>query len=1314
MDQSSGHPNRSGPQPRHSGYYGGPRGNRSNGRQGDSGYQQSHHPINPAPSFTGDDFPPLGAQTASTSNVFSTGQQLAPEATWGPAPRAEGQRGPRNVRGQGRQGQYQNPSRPQGNSYHSRSGPSGRGQQSHSRGSYAVSEQFAGGYANTPYGQARSTTHQVVHAPGPTTFHTHVQGPGPVAPLAVNPYQPPLGFNHHQQPHSGHHPSFQQLVPIQSARLEYVALSVVAESGIGEEEVREKDQFRAAVESVSQEVIAKLEHRQGLAEEKKPADVKLVAFGSLQSGFALKSSDMDLMLLAPHSDPPVSAPESPVPRALEKGFLEKGWGARLLTKTRVPIIQLCEKPTAELLTALKQRVDREEPKTGVTMPSAENTLDDEMTDLAQEGPSSGNEHDDKESECTTEIIPIKREHDESVVDSDDEGSEKNSGEDEPTVIITRATEAPLAVKEQQDESAEDTAVEDIPRNEEHPIEGEHSSEKVSEPAMDLSSTPERDSVPEECSVETPDEPAAGGTPTIGGNSVMDFSVGKADQDSRFITKDSDMPATEESAETTTHLSKEQALAGEESDETTEALTGDVSALDIHSSAVREAAEGFTPTDNQARDETVHHAEHQTEVVREAFVGVSPAKGEISATTERSGEAATGRPITIAHTPLTGTDEEPSTNNNTSTESDAPQNTGSASLTRDQKKKAARNRKSAARKAAKRRERESTGGFENDLMRLHQLDNDDLFAYMQKAKKLAGKLEEERPSTSETGADLDRGARLVNAFIAGIADETFRQRLMDRISARAAQPVQSLSDLWVYIEGEQCVMAWEGRELDEQTRGKQAEAEHLIQNWRDLHKGVQASGAELSEAAFTMWKRIRSLPSVKLATLYQKSNETGSSYHSRSFHILTSLGGHDLSMDGTHPLRAHEKILLNTVIHQYIRGLRGEEIRQQLRQYVQSVEQHVSFGQLFHQQEAELLISRAKKAIKGDREGLEKRQIIDDYVDLVRQYGAAPNGPIFEARERLRQMIGTTPTPTDQHHPGHHNRHDALEIPKSGVGIQCDINFSNHLAIHNTQLLRCYDQCDARVKPMVLAVKAWAKAREINSAYHGTLSSYGYVLMVLHFLVNVASPPVAPNLQQTRSPSMDPRSLENSWVDNYHVHFWCDEDEIGHFARQGWLSNNQQSLGELLRQFFEYYTHQGHHVMGGGFCWAMDVLSIRTVGGVLSKKTKGWTGARTTVVEATEPGQKQKEVRHRYLFAIEDPFEIEHNVARTVTHNGIVAIRDEFRRAWNIISNYGKKSEHEDISEVFKAVSIMEPRFDKGGNGKGRETAATPGDDRIIW
>ncbi len=250
----------------------------------------------------------------------------------------------------------------------------------------------------------------------------------------------------------------------------------------------------------------------------------------------------------------------------------------------------------------------------------------------------------------------------------------------------------------------------------------------------------------------------------------------------------------------------------------------------------------------------------------------------------------------------------------------------------------------------------------------------------------------------------------------------------------------------------------------------------------------------------------------------------------------------------------------------------------------------------------------------------------------------------------------------------------LDYPKEGVGVQCDIIFSNPLAIHNSAMLRCYNLSDPRVKPMVLFVKAWAKRRKINSPYHGTLSSYGYVLMVLHYLVSIARPPICLNLQNVEMALRD-TSLENTQiVDGYGVRFWRNEEAIQQCAMQGQVTpDRESSVGCLLKGFFQYFA-----TPTGGFSWAMEVLSLRTPGGIVTKVQKGWIAAKTEVLDPAVEGQKGQEVRQRYLFAIEDPFETNHNIARTVVHNGIVAIRDEFRRANRLIHQAGNGQPTEDL------------------------------------
>ncbi|KAL7276927.1 hypothetical protein RUND412_000071 [Rhizina undulata] len=218
-------------------------------------------------------------------------------------------------------------------------------------------------------------------------------------------------------------------------------------------------------------------------------------------------------------------------------------------------------------------------------------------------------------------------------------------------------------------------------------------------------------------------------------------------------------------------------------------------------------------------------------------------------------------------------------------------------------------------------------------------------------------------------------------------------------------------------------------------------------------------------------------------------------------------------------------------------------------------------------------------------------------------------------------------------------------------LHCDMGFSNYLALYNTQLLLSYSRCDERVKDMVIFIKWWAKKRRINNPYRGTLSSYGYALMILHYLINVVRPPVLENLQLISAPDdVDVAELFDKHGEGEH-RIWFHKD-IGTVQK----SSNTMHLGNLLRGFFEYYTY--------GFQWIHEVISIRSKDGILTKRQKGWIAA------VTRPGVTvEHEVKDRYLFAIEDPFEIEHNVSRTCNRPGVRKIREELKRAVSLIG-YG--------------------------------------------
>jgi len=140
----------------------------------------------------------------------------------------------------------------------------------------------------------------------------------------------------------------------QSAYLEDLLQSVVPGVGIDLEELTEKEAFRSVVEQACKEAIVQYEQEKLSNPLFDVSKVELKCFGSMSSGFATKASDMDLALVTPHSNPTADSPESPIPRILERKLLDMGYGARLLTRTRVPIIKLCQKPTPKLLADLIQ------------------------------------------------------------------------------------------------------------------------------------------------------------------------------------------------------------------------------------------------------------------------------------------------------------------------------------------------------------------------------------------------------------------------------------------------------------------------------------------------------------------------------------------------------------------------------------------------------------------------------------------------------------------------------------------------------------------------------------------------------------------------------------------------------------------------------------------------------------------------------------------------------------------------------------------------------------------------------------------------
>ena len=125
-------------------------------------------------------------------------------------------------------------------------------------------------------------------------------------------------------------------------------------------------------------------------------------------------------------------------------------------------------------------------------------------------------------------------------------------------------------------------------------------------------------------------------------------------------------------------------------------------------------------------------------------------------------------------------------------------------------------------------------------------------------------------------------------------------------------------------------------------------------------------------------------------------------------------------------------------------------------------------------------------------------------------------------------------------------------------INIDMTVNNNIPVRNTHLLFYYSQLDQRVRPLVMAVKWWAKKNDINEPRFMTLSSYTLTLMVINYLQCGVSPPVLPCLQEEYP------QIFNTSRSIFDLEY--DDKTILTFK-----SKNKQSVGSLFQDFFGYYT-----------------------------------------------------------------------------------------------------------------------------------------------
>jgi poly(A) RNA polymerase GLD2 len=141
----------------------------------------------------------------------------------------------------------------------------------------------------------------------------------------------------------------------------------------------------------------------------------------------------------------------------------------------------------------------------------------------------------------------------------------------------------------------------------------------------------------------------------------------------------------------------------------------------------------------------------------------------------------------------------------------------------------------------------------------------------------------------------------------------------------------------------------------------------------------------------------------------------------------------------------------------------------------------------------------------------------------------------------------------------------LTRPPHGQDFTFDITVNRLNGRCNSLMLADLLRVDPRVIPLTMVCRSWAKAARITDSRNSYLSSYSLLLIIVHFLQAVASPPVLPVLQ-SRENIQRAKRRESGWV----LRSEKGETRVQEWAiPKAWKSKNMMSVAELLLRFLRW-------------------------------------------------------------------------------------------------------------------------------------------------
>ena len=226
-----------------------------------------------------------------------------------------------------------------------------------------------------------------------------------------------------------------------------------------------------------------------------------------------------------------------------------------------------------------------------------------------------------------------------------------------------------------------------------------------------------------------------------------------------------------------------------------------------------------------------------------------------------------------------------------------------------------------------------------------------------------------------------------------------------------------------------------------------------------------------------------------------------------------------------------------------------------------------------------------------------------------------------------------------------------------TGIHCDVSFKNRMSVRNTAYIRLCTETDARVRPLMLAVRYFAKHHGLAGGGGGMkMSSYALTMITITYLQQLDPPILHPVIVLQSLPDLEP-----DLIDGWNCNFCHDLTKVEP------LKPNSSSVLELLYGFFCFISTVSFS----------KVVLCPLLGKVIpiSELETSYPPPISTDCFMTDPDRKLKTDSP---LCVQDPFELSHNVCRNLPEKGALNFIAHCSEALKLTKTFLGRNEDKDL------------------------------------